>query len=133
MATTTQLTKATRPESLERHLRGLSEAVKAAEARARAAGNDARAAINEAGGEQLAGALAALEAQLARARTTDGVYALPVNGGLPAELGVHLRQAEHAAGGDERAIVVIVPRPDRHGHQERKAWAVVDVSHAVWR
>lgn len=96
------------------------------------AGLAARGAIREDAAEALAGTLAVIETQLAKARQSDSLVAMPVIGGPPPELAQHLRQAEQAATDGERAIVVMVPRQTSTNAQEKRAWLVADCSRDIW-
>lgn len=118
-----------RPEPMgamiERHAKELQAAMKREERAHRAA---ASAAVDELRDDAASVVAETLEG--VRRRVAGG--SVPVHaeyGGLPVELKLQLERAAQACGPDEHAAVVVVPRPDRYGRTERKAWAVIDVSH----
>lgn len=110
-------------EMIGRHRRELDEAVKAETIASRVAGQAAQETVRADAAEVLAATLEEVQRRVAGG----SVPVIARYGALPPELGMQLREAQ-AAIRDEAAAVVIVPRPDRHGHTERKAFAVVDVS-----
>lgn len=109
---------------LERHAKELQAAIKVEQARQREAARDASGAIVDDAATVLDDALTEI-----RRRVAGGNVPVMVRyGGVPSEMKIWLAEAATACGPGEHAAVVVTPRPDRFGHAERKAWAIVDVS-----
>jgi len=106
-----------------RHRRELSDAIKAAHEQAHEAERAAQATIRADAAEVVGELLHTVQQRVA-----GGAVAVVAHyGAFPPELAMDLKQANEVTG-DEPAVVVCVPRPDRYGHTARGACAVIDVS-----
>lgn len=81
-------------------------------------------------GARMAEVLATVEKRIASEARKRSLVAKAVYG-TPYEAAELERIAKTSEPGEE-PVLVVIPRPDRYGAQERRAWAIVDVSEQVW-